>query len=410
MEGNIAQLLEIEQNFKISKYIKITHVDNVHLNNEENFQDKCFLFHEKKNKFFLINQSIYEVLKHFDSPLNFSTLVKKIGDQLNFNEAEIKDTMRSFFIEMISKKFIVLENEIQPDIQFTPIFKPNEILISFEILKCISQRKKTEIYLAKSLNNNEEVILKILKHYSFSPSKYKKEYKKFEQEFIILKNLQNNSKICKVLDFIVGDHIILVQEYIQGETLYNEITKNDISLNEKLNLIDQILNTFSFIHSNGFIHGDIHSGNILVDKFKKIKIIDFGLSNRETLEEDEIVNNGGANQFMPPERITTDCFNKFIKESNKLGEVYQLGLIVYFILFKKLPYTGFVWKEMASSILNDSLNIPDILFSEDLNLSFKAILQKALNKNPNSRYPDAISLYDAWVKVVYDLNKIDNNK
>ena len=67
---------------------------------------------------------------------------------------------------------------------------------------------------------------------------------------------RNKSKHC--LDIII--------EY-KGNTLYNLI-KNGLSLKEKYCLIIQVLYALEMMHSNKYLHQDIHQGNITYEKIK----------------------------------------------------------------------------------------------------------------------------------------------
>ena len=67
---------------------------------------------------------------------------------------------------------------------------------------------------------------------------------------------RNKSKHC--LDIII--------EY-KGNTLYNLI-KNGLSLKEKYCLIIQVLYALEIMHSNKYLHQDIHQGNITYEKIK----------------------------------------------------------------------------------------------------------------------------------------------
>ena len=45
----------------------------------------------------------------------------------------------------------------------------------------------------------------------------------------------------------------------------------------------QCINGLTYIHSQGFIHGDIHPGNVLIDKFGTVRLIDLGQTYKESI-------------------------------------------------------------------------------------------------------------------------------
>ncbi len=77
----------------------------------------------------------------------------------------------------------------------------------------------------------------------------------------------------------------LVIEFIEGERLRDALSKN--TENKKyLNLVGEWL---AIMHNEGIIHGDLTTSNILLDKNKKIFLIDFGLSFFSKKIEDKAV-------------------------------------------------------------------------------------------------------------------------
>lgn len=69
---------------------------------------------------------------------------------------------------------------------------------------------------------------------------------------------------------------IYVQEEVIGEPL--EQYSQSKSVDELMPVINQILEKLHFFHSKGFMHGDLHGGNFIIDKDEKVWIIDFGCS------------------------------------------------------------------------------------------------------------------------------------
>ena len=66
-------------------------------------------------------------------------------------------------------------------------------------------------------------------------------------------------------------------EYIDGVT-YKRWLETNHNMNKRINMLLKIFEAIVFYHSQGIIHGDIHSKNILVGKNNEIHIIDFGTS------------------------------------------------------------------------------------------------------------------------------------
>ena len=73
----------------------------------------------------------------------------------------------------------------------------------------------------------------------------------------------------------------MIMEYAEGGELFDYIIKKDhLSEGETRLIFHQIIDAIDYMHQIGICHRDLKPENILFDSsFKKIKIIDFGLSN-----------------------------------------------------------------------------------------------------------------------------------
>ena len=126
------------------------------------------------------------------------------------------------------------------------------------------------------------------KNIKLTNNKYKKKfkdiYKKFEeiQKFSIENhsNIQKNNKI--------KSFNLLVLKYLKGETLEDYMNifylKHKNNLKDVFNMYDDVCFKFFKMMKDiyeilpSFFHGDLHLKNVLINRKKELKIIDFGLS------------------------------------------------------------------------------------------------------------------------------------
>lgn len=111
-----------------------------------------------------------------------------------------------------------------------------------------------------------------------------KEFKHEVEMHVKAKELLPNSVPGVVGLFKNGDgEWIYVQEEVPGVELgkYNE---DDIEL-----VITQVVEKIKLLNKNGFEHGDLHGGNFIIDKDKKVWVIDFGLSSLTDKPRDDLL-------------------------------------------------------------------------------------------------------------------------
>ncbi|XP_070553790.1 dual serine/threonine and tyrosine protein kinase-like [Ptychodera flava] len=93
------------------------------------------------------------------------------------------------------------------------------------------------------------------------------------------------------------------------------------SFGERLQIAIEVAKAIRFLHSEGIVHRDIKTENVLLGVSDEVKIADFGLCKAEGLITDSIV---GAPIAMPPEVIRGEAHDKSI-------DVYAFGILLWFI-------------------------------------------------------------------------------
>lgn len=120
-----------------------------------------------------------------------------------------------------------------------------------------------------------------------------------------------------------------------------------------------ILNGFTTLVSNGIIHRDIKPENILVSN-GKLKIADFGFAKVVLSSSQLNKTNVGTPvymslQILKNQKYTSKC------------DVWSLGVVIYELLFGKLPFYGSTEGQLIKLIERDLLEFPsDIKVSKEM--------------------------------------------
>ncbi|HET6671622.1 MAG TPA: protein kinase, partial [Pyrinomonadaceae bacterium] len=158
------------------------------------------------------------------------------------------------------------------DQSFSPVGKQ---LGHYQVRSLLGAGGMGEVYLAQDTKLDRAVALKIL---SAEFAADKNRMRRFEQEARSAAAL-NHSHIAHIYEIgeAEGKHYISM-EYIEGDTLRNEIYLEKTSLPKLLKYLAQVAGGLAKAHEKGIVHRDLKPDNIMITRDGDAKILDFGLS------------------------------------------------------------------------------------------------------------------------------------
>jgi serine/threonine protein kinase len=227
----------------------------------------------------------------------------------------------------------------------------------------------------------------------------KGENNRIKREIDIMKSVSHPSLIKYVDDFketISGvPSYFLIMEYAEGINLRRLLQKKELTEKDAIQIFFKILEGIEALHSvrgtdddRGIIHRDLKPENIIING-ERIKILDYGLS--KIIDYTSITSTGevmGSPVYMSPEQV------KDSKHIDKRSDLYTLGLILYEMLTKKLPYSASSIPELFQKILNEQ-PIPPRRWKPLINNGIENIILKLLEKEPYKRFNSPSEIIDA---------------
>jgi len=146
------------------------------------------------------------------------------------------------------------------------------------------------------------------------------------------------------------------------------------------------------------MHRDVKPGNIMLDALHKMLVlVDFGLCRRfssaELCTDDSVrcmTGIVGTYRFMAPEVFRKEHYDAKI-------DVYSGSMVVYVMLFGKLPFADMSGEAVAKIVARVSLQ-PDFFSCKNKDLA--RLLMKACDMDPNRR-PHAHEM-DVEIKTLHD--------
>ncbi|MGI8500804.1 MAG: tetratricopeptide repeat protein [Hassallia sp.] len=123
-----------------------------------------------------------------------------------------------------------------------------------------------------------QCVVKKLKPQSNDPVSLQTARRLFDTEAQVLYKLGTHDRIPQLLAYFEeNEEFYLVQEFIEGHDLSQELTSQKITQAEVISLLQEILEILEFVHQQKVIHRDVNPRNILRRKLdNKLILIDFG--------------------------------------------------------------------------------------------------------------------------------------
>lgn len=381
--------------YKIPKYIQFASEETRYAANTTEAKTSIYIINTQTDTSFLINFTIKSFIEKFSIPLALDDLAKQLSNELNTSFEEIKKLIIPFFNYCRHRQFIVPENFTDTQIETIPLFNPGCIVDHYKIITVIGVNHDIDVYHATDLIAETEVIIKLLKNTE------KKNICIFQREFNFLQSLQHTHIAPEPYKLIANnDFVYFSQSFIRGLSLPQFIHRtSQASYSTILTITTNILQAFAKIHATDIVHGDIHPSNIMLTDDCRVKIIDFGLAINTATDTAEIISFGGAYFFMPPERIKKTTHKKFTRKPDFFSDVFQLGVVLYVLLYDAYPFNGITWEELATEIKEKQVAFP---FQSKYNFLvpdwLKTIIIKCVAKKPKHRYVNANELCAAFKK------------
>ena len=199
--------------------------------------------------------------------------------------------------------------------------------------------------------------------------------------------------IVQIFDAVVADKFsYIVMEYVEGGTL-EKFCKPESLLEaaEVAEITFKCARALAFAQTRGLTHRDIKPGNILHAGGTDIKIADFGAA-ISTISDRTIIAQVGSPAFMAPELIFGSV------QASHRTDIYALGVVMYYLLAGRLPFTASNTASMTYQIVNVDPDPPST-HRQGVSPQIDAIVMRALARDPAARY-------QTWDEFAQDLELI----
>jgi serine/threonine protein kinase len=193
----------------------------------------------------------------------------------------------------------------------------------------------------------------------------------------------------------------LVMELLDGRTLADELRerlkRNEVFTEmEALAIGDAVLRSLTEAHEKGLIHRDIKPHNIFLHEVHgddpTVKVLDFGIAHSAELAAQTALTEAGqilgTPSYMSPEQAQG-------LPVDRRSDLYSVGIVLYELVTGATPFVG---DTPVSTLYQHVHQLPPplrdrarVVLSDD----FVRVVERAIAKRPQDRYPDAPSMRQA---------------
>jgi predicted Ser/Thr protein kinase len=254
----------------------------------------------------------------------------------------------------------------------------------YEILDLIGKGGMGEVYRGES--NGRTIAMKTM---LFELAQNQEMRQRFYNEAELGMHLEHKN-IAKV--YATGDFEgtpYLVMDFIEGNDLrdiLNEAERMEEAAAVKI--LKQVADALDLAHSEGYVHRDLKSANIMIEPNGRAVLMDFGVSKIEG-KTSGLTGTGaiGTIDYMAPEQIMA------AREVDFRADIYSLGVVAYEMLTGEKPFTGGAAQVMFAHLQQPAPDARDV--NDEISRNAAKAILKALEKKPEDRFESAGSFVRA---------------
>ncbi len=262
----------------------------------------------------------------------------------------------------------------------------------YRVLQGLGQGGFGATYLARNeeLPGQPNCVLKQLRPTTNAPQVIAMARDLFQREAQTLARIGNHPQIPRLLDYFeANEEFFLVQEYVSGSTLQQEVKKNGpFSEAGVKQFLSEVLPVLDYLHQHQVIHRDLKPANLIRRAHdRKLVLIDFGAVKNHVASIVEASSSEqtaftsyaiGTPGFAPPEQMAMrPVFS---------SDIYALGVTCVYLLAGKSP------KDLAYDA-----STGELMWRRNVHVSdhFAEVLEKMLEVSVRHRYQDATAVLQA---------------
>ncbi|MHC5906139.1 protein kinase domain-containing protein [Streptomyces sp. S6] len=191
----------------------------------------------------------------------------------------------------------------------------------------------------------------------------------------------------------------IVMEYIEGSPL-GSVLDTDVRqqgampADKALQITADVLAALDISHEMGLVHRDIKPGNVMMTKRGVVKVMDFGIARAMQSGVTSMTQTGmvvGTPQYLSPEQALG-------RAVDARSDLYSVGIMLFQLVTGRLPFDADSPLAIAYAHVQEEPPRASSINSS-LPPAVDTLIARALKKNPNDRFPNAVAMREECLRV-----------
>ena len=271
---------------------------------------------------------------------------------------------------------------------------PSDAIAGYRILDEIGRGGMGVVYRALQIATKRIVAVKVMLAGAFASQTT---IRRFHREIELAARFQHPG-IVRVLESGTTStgQPYYAMDYVDGVRLDCWLRAPDRDTDTILAVLLGICEAVAHAHAHGVIHRDLKPANVLIDADGRPHILDFGLSKSlDPPEPDETLTRSvtcpghvmGTLPYLAPEQAASGS-----ARSDARSDVYALGVVLFEALTGQRPYPTARSPDEWIRHIHDRTVLRPSSVSDRIDGDLETIILKALESEPDRRYPSAVEL------------------
>jgi serine/threonine-protein kinase len=215
---------------------------------------------------------------------------------------------------------------------------------------------------------------------------------RFIREIKLLASLDHPNIAALRTAFSADNQLIMIMEYVEGDTLAHRLERGPCPPAEALDYIDQVLAALSYAHAKGIIHRDIKPANMMLPPSGVLKLMDFGIARSgNDLGLTVTGTTLGSLDYMSPEQVQA-------QPTDARSDLYSVGVSLYEMVTGQRMFNATSSFSIMEAQVKETPR-PPIEVQPSLPKPLSDLIVMSVAKNPAERFQTADAFRNALSQI-----------